>query len=160
MKPFIAFLASCTLLPVAWFAVGLDSWVGASRSLVFEASFVSLGILMGKLVMLLGRHRALLLVPSAYILFMIALPFMDLSPVKPAVRAVREIRPGMTETQVRAVLERNFPKNGRFQRPVFGAVHNDVLAFVLDPSDGRYNAAVVRITFSAGKCVSAEFLPD
>jgi hypothetical protein len=102
----------------------------------------------------------LLFIPSAYVLFVIALPFMDLSPVKPAIRAVREIRPGMTEAQVRAVLERNFPEHGRFQRPVFGTVREDVLAFVLDPSDGRYNAALVRVRFSAGKCVSAEFLPD
>lgn len=160
MKPLIAFLASCTLLPIGWFVVGLDSWAGASRIIVFEGCFVSLGILVGAFVMLLGRHRALLFVPSAYILFMLALPFMDLSPVKPAVRAVHEIRPGMTEAQVRAVLERNFPEHGRFWRSVFGTVHEDVLAFVLDPSDGRYNAAVVQIRFSAGKCVSAEFLPD
>jgi len=57
---------------------------------------------------------------SAYILFILALPFIDLSPVKPAVRAVHEIRPGMTESQVRAVLDRHFPEHGRFKRPAIG----------------------------------------
>jgi hypothetical protein len=36
----------------------------------------------------------------------------------------------------------------------------DVLSFALDPDDGRYNAAVVLVKFSAGKCLSAEFLAD
>ena len=160
MRRFLAFLASCTLLPAAWFAVGLDNWAGASRSFVFEACFIALGILVSVLVMLLGRRKAWLVVPCAYIVFVLALPFIDLSPVKPAVRAVREIQPGMTESQVRAVLDRHFPEHGRFKRPEIGALHDDVLSFVLDPNDGRYNAAVVRVRFSAGKCVSADFLPD
>ena len=50
--------------------------------------------------------------------------------------------------------------SGRFDRPTFGPMRKDVLAFVLDPSDGRYDAAIVRIRFAVGKCVSAEFFPD
>ena len=119
-----------------------------------------LGIVMGALVVSLDKHKALLLVPSAYILFILSLPFIDLSPVKPAVRAVHEIRPGMTEAQVRAVLDDHFPEHGRFKRPAIGALHDDILGFVLDPNDGRYNAAVVQIRFSGGRCVSAKFLAD
>jgi len=160
MRRFIAFLISCTLLPAAWFAVGLDDWTGASRSLVFEAVFILLGLAVGTVVMRLDRYKPLLFVPAAYALFILVLPFVELSPVKPAVCAVQEIQPGMSESQVRAILDRNFPEHGRFKRPEIGAVHEGVLSFVLDPNDGRYNAAVVRVRFSAGKCASAEFLPD
>jgi hypothetical protein len=160
MRRYIAFVVSCTLLPAAWFAVGLDDWLGASLSLNFEACFILLGIVVGTLVMLIGRHKALLFVPSAYILFMLALPFVDQSPVKPAVRAVHEIRPGMSESQVRAILDRHFPEDGRFKRPEIGALHEGVLSFVLDRNDGRYDATGVRVRFSAGKCVSAEFNQD
>lgn len=160
MRHFIAFLVSCTLLPAAWFAVYIDNWIGASRSLGFEACFILLGIVVGTLVMLLGRHKALLFVPSAYVLFMLALPFVELSPVKPAVRAVQEIRPGMSESQVRVVFDRHFPEHGRFKRPEIGPVDHGVLSFVLDRNDGRYDTSSVQVRFSAGKCVSAEFLGD
>jgi hypothetical protein len=160
IRPLIAFLISCSLVLATYFAIGLDAWAGASRSVVFEAFFIAFGILMGALLLQLGSHKALLVIPSAYILLLLVLPFIDLSPVKPAVRAVHEIRPGMTEFQVRVLLERHFPENGRFKRPAIGALHEGILAFVLDPNDGRYNAAVVQVRFSAGKCASAEFLPD
>jgi len=161
MRHLIAFLASsCTLVPAVVLAVGLDDWVGASRNVLFEVCFISLGIVVGALVWPLGNHRGLLIVPSAYVLFVLALPFMELSPVKPAVRAVHDIHPGMSESQVRAVLDRHFPEIGRFKRPKMGPLHEDCLSFVLDPNDGRYNAAIVRGKFSGGKCISAEFLPD
>jgi hypothetical protein len=160
MRRLIAFLISCTLLPTAWLAVVIDQWTGASRSLAFEGFFISLGFLMGTVVMQYERHKAMLLVPVAYVLFILVLPFVDISPVKPAVRAVGEITPGMTEHQVRAVLDHHFPGDGRFKRPEIGALSENVLMFALDPDDGRYNAAIVQIKFSAGKCLSAEFLPD
>ena len=119
-----------------------------------------LGIVVGTVVMLLGRHKALLFVPSAYILFMLALPFVDQNPVKPTVRAVHEIRPGMSESQVRAIIDRHFPEDGRFKRPEIGALHDGVLSFGLDQGGGRYDTSGVRVGFSAGKCVSAEFLQD
>jgi hypothetical protein len=98
--------------------------------------------------------------PVDYVLFILSLPFLELSPVKPAVRAVHEIRPGMSEAQVRTILDRHFPEHGHFKRPTIGALHENDLSFVLDPNDGRYNAAIVQIKFSEGRCVSAEFLPD
>ena len=160
MKILIAFIVSCTLVPAACFAVGLDNWAGASRNFFFEVCFIALGLAMGALVLWLGRHKVLLCLPAVYVLFMLALPLMDFSPVKPAVRAVHEIRPGMSESQVREVLASHFPEHGRFKRPTFGTLQENVLCFALDPHDGRYNAAVVRISFSGGKCVSAEFLAD
>jgi hypothetical protein len=161
MKTLAAFLLSCViLLPGAWFAVALDDWVGLSRTVVFEICFVALGIVAGALAIAIGRCKWLLLAPCVFIAFILVLPFIELSPVKAALRAVSDIQPGMTESEVRAVLDRHFPEHGRFHRPDIGPVRDDVLGFILDPKDGRYNAAIVRVKFSGGKCVSAEFLPD
>ena len=160
MKKFVAIASSCALFLFAYLAIGIDDWLGASRSVLFELAFVLLGMIFGAFAFAIGKHKAFLLAPSFYVLFILALPFLELSPVKPAVRAVHEIRRGMSEAQVRAVLDRHFPEQGHFKRPAIGALHQDSLSFVLDPNDGRYDAAVVQIKFSAGECVSAEFLSD
>ena len=85
---------------------------------------------------------------------------LDLTAVKPAVRAVHEIRPGMSEAEVRVVIHRHFPEPGRFRRPEIGALYRGQLSFVLDPSDGALNAALVTVEFAGGKCVRAGFSPD
>jgi hypothetical protein len=160
MKKLVAIASSCALFLFAYLAIGLDDWLGASRNGLFESAFVLLGIIFGTLALTVGRHKGFLVVPSIYVLFILALPFLELSPVKPAVRAVHEIQPGMSEAQVRAILDRHFPEQGHFKRPAIGSLTNDAISFVLDRSDGRYNAAIVSIKFSKGKCVSAEFLAD
>jgi len=160
VKKFLAIASCCALLLLTFLAVSLDNWIGASRNAWFELAFVLLGIIFGGYAFSVGKHMAFLAVPSIYLLFILALPFLELSPVKPAVRAVQEIRLGMSEAQVRAVLERHFPEHGDFKRPAIGAMAKNEISFVLDPNDGRYNTAIVQIKFSAGKCVSAQFLPD
>ena len=138
----------------------MDDWLGASRNFWFESGFICVGLIFGASAVAIGEHKAYLLGPALYLLFFVALPYLEISPVKPAVRAVHEIRTGMTESEVRAIIDRHFPEHGRFKRPDVGPLRNDVLSFVLDPGDGRYNAAIVQIKFSLGKCVSSEFLPD
>src|SRR5436190_14423112 len=150
-----ALIFTLGLLFLAYLAIGFDIWTGASRNIFFELLFVFAGLVFGASALTVGRHRAFLVVPLAYLLLLGALPFLELSPVKPAVRAVSEIRPGMDETQVRSILDRHFPEKGRFKRPAIGALYDDHLGFALDPNDGRYNAAIVVVNFSSGKCVSA-----
>jgi hypothetical protein len=158
VRPLIACSISCVLFGTALLALGADLLLGASQNLVFERCFIALGILAGAF-MILSKYKAFLLVPVAYVLFILALPFIDFNPVKPAARAVREIQPGMTKEQVEAVIDRNFPPDGPFKRPVV-ADYEDGLMYTLDPDDGRYNAALIVVKFSGGKCVSAEFQPD
>ena len=160
MKKPIAIASSCALIPIAYVAVGLDLWAGTSRSILFELAFVALGVVFGAYAFTMSGNRAFLILPAGFVLFILSLPFLELSPVKPAVRAVHEIRPGMSEAQVRTVLDHHFPQQGHFRRPAIGSLHQNALSFVLDPNDGRYNAAIVQIKFSEGRCVSAEFLPD
>jgi hypothetical protein len=148
------------LIPLALIAIGLDDWLGVSRKFWFESGFICVGAIFGVSAVILGEHKGYLVLPGLYLLFVFALPFLEMSPVKPAVRIVEEIRPGMTEAEIRAIVDRHFPEHGRFKRPDIGPLRGDALGFILDPSDGRYNAAIVQIKFSSGKCVSSEFLPD
>jgi len=160
MNKVLAIVISCALLLVGLVAAELDDWLGASCNGLVELAYVLIGVIFGALAYSAGKHRAFLMAPSIYLLFIIALPFLDLSPVKPAVRSVREIQYGMSEAQVRTILDRHFPEKGRFKRPAIGALKENTISFVLDRNDGRYDASVVQVKFSAGKCVSAEFLAD
>jgi len=156
----LAVAITCVLLFFGFIVAALDDWIAASCYWLVDFIYILIGLIFGAFAYTEGKHRAFLVVPAIYLIFVIALPFLSLSPVKPAVRSVREIHSGMNESQVRAVLDRNFPERGRFKRPEIGALTNDAISFVLDRNDGRYDAAVVQIKFSAGKCISAEFLAD
>src|SRR5438876_11375165 len=116
MKKSIAIARSCALVPIAYVAVSLDLWVGASRNILFELAVLALGVVFGAYAFTMSGHRAFLLLPAIYVLFILSLPFLELSPVKPAVRAVHEIHPGMNEAQVRTVLNHHFPQQGHFRR--------------------------------------------
>ena len=154
------FCSACVLMPTALFVLALDSWGGISLNLMFQAGFIAFGVVIGILAISLSRRKVTLVLPAAYILLMLALPFINLSPVKPAVRAVNAIQPGMTQAEARAVVNRHFPAGGRFKPPALVTEEIDRLAYVLDPDDGAYNAAFIVIRFSGGKSVSAEFQAD
>ncbi|MGF1459861.1 MAG: hypothetical protein ACFBSG_12645 [Leptolyngbyaceae cyanobacterium] len=160
MKWLTIIVSACTLIPAALFALALDSWAGLSLNLLFQTSFITLGVLIAMMAASLSQRRVTLLLPSAYILFMLVLPFINTSPAKPAVRAVNQIRPGMTQVEARAVIAQNFLQGGRFKPPTLTTEETDRLAYVIDPDDGAYNAAFLVVRFSDGKSVSAEFQPD
>lgn len=109
---------------------------------------------------LIWRSKYLIVVFLLYVLSLVGLRFVDFSPVKPALRAVAEIQPGMTESEVRTVVDRHFPEQGRFPKPSGGQLLEGWMCFQLDLDDGRYNAAVIAIRFDNGVCQRAEFHPD
>ena len=157
----LGILVSLALLPALLFAIAIDGWAGASLDPIFVVRFVVFGIVVGVIAFLLGRHKGFLVAPAVFVSGMLALPFVDVTAVKPAVRAVHEIAPGMTEGEVRAIFDEHFPEHGRFRRPDIGSLYRGRLSFVLDPTDGALNAALVTVEFdNAGRCVSASFGPD
>jgi hypothetical protein len=149
----------CSLLMAAYVALGIDEWEGASRSPIFLLIFLAIGFVVGCTTFAVTQRKSLLLLPGVYMAFILVLPLLN-NPAKAAHRIIDEIRPGMDESEVRAVIDRHFPRGGPLHRPDIGPVHEDRISFNLDPNDGRYNAALVQIQFAAGKCVGAEFLAD
>jgi len=153
-------ISSALLLPVLWAAVEFDYTDGTGLNLWIEAGLFAWGLIWAGTGWAIDRHKALLIVPVGYLAVIVILPFVDQSPAKPGMRAVHAIQAGMDESQVRAVLDRYFPVNGRFRHPDFGEVKNGELWFPVDRSDPRFNAAFVIVDFKDGKCVSANFSPD
>ena len=145
---------------MAFCAYVLDGWDGVTTDTTFDAVLIGLVSLLSALAFALSRKRAYLLIPVALCLELVVINAIDFSPVKPAKRAIKAIHPGMSEGEVRSILDLAFPENGRFHRPEMGPLRYGVLSFVLDPRDGRYNAAVVEVTFRNGKVVSSRFLSD
>jgi hypothetical protein len=55
-----------------------------ARNALFETAFLLIGIIFGAFVISNGKHKAFLVVPFLCVIFILALPFLELSPVKPA----------------------------------------------------------------------------
>ena len=146
---------------VALFTLVLDQWGGATQLPGFDAVGVGVMAAIGVSLFLVTRSRAAALVPGGGVALLLFLRLVDLSPVKPALRAVRQIHAGMTEADVRSVLEQQFPAGSRFRRALWvGPMRPDGFSIVLDPHDSRYDAAVIQIGFEAERCTGARFLAD
>jgi hypothetical protein len=65
----------------------------------------------------------------------------------------------MTKAEVLGLLDKHFPPSGRFKKPWHNTAVGD-LAFILDPSDGRYNAEIVDFTFMDGRVTHKVYMPD
>jgi hypothetical protein len=160
MRQGIALGIAVLTLPVAFYVVVLDQWAGLSRYPAFDLVVLALASFIALSAYLVSRRRVYWLIPASIALLLGFVALVDLSPVKPALRAVALIKPGMSEAEVRSVLEQHFPEHGRFKRPNMGPLRGNMPSFVLDPNDGRYNSAVVEISFRNGLSHTAGFLPD
>jgi len=160
MRQAIALGIAALILPIGFLIVVADQWTGASLDVAFNVIVFVVVSAISVAAYLVGRKRIYGFLPLPIVLLLVFLRLIDLSPVKPAVRGVAMIRPCMTESEVRGVFERQFPENGRFRRPTMGPIRDDVLSFILDRDDGRYNAAIVEVRFHRGFNTSARFLAD
>jgi hypothetical protein len=161
MRKVAAAVVAIAVLVVAFYVVILDQWAGLSRFLAFNLVVVAVMGVLGLAALLLTRSRMLALVPAVAVVALLAfVRVVDLSPVKPALRAVERIKPGMTEAEVRAILAHAFPTGGRFKRPNIGPRQGNTLSFVLDPTDGDYDASGIEVQFENGRCLSARFFAD
>lgn len=92
---------------------------------------------------------------------LILFPRIDISPRKPFARFYAAIEPGMTEAEVRGILDDQFPPTSRYPRPVVNRrAGPNGLGFILDPKDGRYDAEIVALDFEDGRVVTKRYYPD
>jgi hypothetical protein len=107
---------------------------------------------------------------------LLLLHFLVLSPVKPFMQFQRDITNGMTVQQVQRLCIQRFPKGGRFRQPEWSLGYasslNDhgkqylvgtpdqSLHYILDPTDGRYDAESLSVYFRDGKAVGTTYLGD
>ena len=158
MRTVVVGVVALVAIAMLRFTVAADQWAGPSVPLMVLV--ITAVTLLGGLCYLLTRSRLALLFPASALMVVSGTSLIELSPVKPALRAVAQIGIGMTEGQVRSILLQAFPADGKFRRPDFGRIHNGYLSFVLDPNDPRYNSAWVVIRFAGKRSIGAEFLAD
>lgn len=84
---------------------------------------------------------------------------LPISPVKPFRQFYSQIRPGMDSNEVQRLLDRYFPSTSAFNKPERWQ-REDLLAYTLDPHDGRYNAEFVLAYLKNGRVTHAEYAGD
>jgi hypothetical protein len=159
MRRALIWVAQLPVVAAALILWPIVDWVGLSA--LSTAVLLVVGVVTA-VASFAVTQRSAWAIPSAIFLGMLLLvTVVDVSPVQPATRAVRRVRPGMLEGEVRAILHDEFPASGRFHPPgLERPITDDLLSFVLNPSDGAYDAAVIQVRFAEGRSVSARFLPD
>src|SRR5215212_4447522 len=141
------------LLAAAMLAVTVD-WAGLTPWASWV--YVGIGLVTGALACSLSRRISSLSPSAALVFAVIFFRLVDVSPVQPAIRAVSRIRVGMTENQARRILKDEFPPGGRFTPlRIADPITSGYLSFVLDPRNGKYNAAVIQVGFVHGRVASA-----
>jgi hypothetical protein len=94
------------------------------------------------------------------LLFVLALPFIPLSPVKAFHGFFERVNVGMTKQEVLKQLDLRFPQGGRFTKPRCRQLVDQSMLFVLDPNDGRYDSETVTVVFHDGHVLAKMYLPD
>lgn len=167
---------------IALFLLGLflDYELAASLFWQFYLLMAVLALILLLPVYLQSRHKQELWLFLGFNISLLALHFLTLTPVKPFTKFYLDIKNSMTIQEVQDLFNQRFPKEGRFPQPEwelhyghngvlenrdpeekgFVAIPDQNLNYILDPSDGRYNAEVVTVYFNDGKVVGAKYLPD
>jgi hypothetical protein len=103
----------------------------------------------------------------AYTIAILALDFTTFhlsDQARPFMLFYRDIHPGMGLTQVNQALDRQFPNNGRFPKPVCGdrpiAQNKTQLSCQLDPNNGNYNAEIITVHFTGDRVTHKDYSPD
>jgi hypothetical protein len=146
----------------AYWIVEVEMWWPISSFPLFLPIMLVIAVVLMAPAWAFGRSKLYLIPPLLFALLVTVLALIDLTPVKPALRALDEIKPGMSRDQALAILESHFPANGRFNHPVVTNRNEDYICFSLDPTDGRYNAALLYIHFEEDSDIvsETEFWPD
>lgn len=131
-------------------------------------------------VYLISRRKQELWLFLGFNISLLALQFLVFNPVKPFTKFYLDIKNGMTIQEVQSLFNQRFPKGGRFRQPEwalrdetiadaenhqlngtkFIATPNQNLHYILDLTDGRYNAEMLTVYFKDGQVVGTKYSPD
>ncbi len=123
------------------------------------ALFAAVGVGLGGLFLLAGRRTVVLALTGLYLVGLVLLRLVALSPVKPFRAFYEAVEPGMSKAEVLGELARRFPEGGRYSSP---AVYEDGpnLWWTLDPADGEYDSEFVRVELADELAVDKGYYPD
>lgn len=153
--------ASGSLTVLLGVAFLLDLIGAASLNRPFLVGVAALGVLAAGAAWAWSRRVECLLPLVPFVASLTLLPRIDISPLKPFSRFYAAIEPGMTEAEVRSILDDQFPPSGRYPRPVVNRrVSPNYLVFILDPTDAGYDAEIVALDLEEGRVVKKQYHPD
>lgn len=160
-RPFLpTVLVATTLASLGYMAWELDDWVGESSSWIFVAVFAVWGGAVASIVARGRRSRTALVLGGVYVAALLAMHNLDLTPVKPYRRFYDAVATGMTPSEVLAALHREFPEAGRFRVPVVTISNATTLSFLLDRTDGRWDAEIVDLDLVDGRVSGKVYMGD
>lgn len=159
----IEVIAACVVIGVfatfGFIVVGCEYWMPLSVHLWYVPC-VLVGCAFGASFAYVASRSRLFVIPFVLMaLVLCSLTFITLSPIKPYLKALHDIQPGLRPAQVQAIIDAHFPRGGRFRQPVGWSDANNMY-YSLDPTDGRYNAAILRVELVNGRVVRAVYDPD
>ena len=106
-----------------------------------------------------ASRKACLGLVAACIAGLFLLGVLPISPVKPFRLFYSQIRVGMNPNEVQRLLDKHFPSPGAFNKPQ-RQQRDDMLAHILDPNDGKYNAEIVVAYLKNGRVTHAVYASD
>jgi hypothetical protein len=133
--------------------------LGLVAHVVILGAFILFGLVLAAVVYRRQRSWLALGFGAIATVAILLLHAVDLSPVKPYRRFFDSIQIGMTPAEVRSLLDREFPGDGRFRVP-HAQFTADRIFFNLDLSDGRYNAESIQFPLRDGRVAGKEYLGD
>jgi hypothetical protein len=157
-------LAVCLILPsfivLGVVAVALDFFMTAPFSLLFSAMFIALACAVALPISLRLHSKTGFVLILVFSATMVLFGLSD-SNEKSFKRAYANIRPGLTQSEVQAVMQREFASS-RYLKPEFRppAVGDDRAEFLLSESPGRDYDAFIFVTFKNGLVTDKEYSPD
>ena len=154
-----AFLA-LPLITMAGIILILEAWWSLSSSRLFCGGWIVASLGLSIPFWFRFRSKLSLILGGGFIAFVITLCFRDTFPVKPYLRFYDAVEVGMDEERVMEQLWHQFPPGSRFPVPVVSRREPELLVFVLDPDDGRYNAWVIWLTMNGGRVMEKKYSPD
>ncbi|BAZ41299.1 hypothetical protein NIES4101_72630 [Calothrix sp. NIES-4101] len=167
---------------VALFLLGffLDYELAASLTWQFYLFMAVLALILLLPVYVQYRRKQELWLFFGFNISLLALHFLTLTPVKPFTKFYLDIKNGMTIEEVQGLFNKRFPKGGRFRQPEWRLRNEDAndaelhrlnrkkflatpdqnLHYILDLTNGDYDAEWVTVYFKDGKVVGTNYSPD
>lgn len=156
----LAVLPQVLLLPVViWLVWGADIWTGVS--LMFPAYIIVALIFSVPLLLPLAlvRRPAVAVVPSLWLAFLLALPFVTNSSIKPLLRGARDLEPSMDRDAILRALNDRYDGTS-YPLPVVFSEEETRLCIKPQGRDPGFHAESLLVHLEGGRFTRVHFSAD
>ncbi|MBL4769800.1 MAG: hypothetical protein JKY61_01315 [Planctomycetes bacterium] len=152
---FHAFLACGS----GWFILSVDDWMGISLEPPMYLRLSGIGLALMLTPMLYCFHKGMCLTLGLWVAFVVALPSLNTTAIKPLIRSSKLLTSDMGKDQVLATIFDAF-EGTRFSKPNVTTVSEDRIYFKPVGRDPGLDAESLIIDFRNGRFHEAHFSAD